>query len=275
MFTTCPNCALNLAVTAADLRVGQGYVRCGRCVSVFNALISLADEAEVGPDEAPAVEDTGAATQSRPVPAELRDASRLDLGETDEIIASPAKCSMNEASPPSSRPRRRADAGRGAGRARSSSGPDRRRRTDSRDQATGTFETIVLEGDSDPADRGVRRRSRGRRAAQGAGASSSRRTMPSSARLRRAAPRCRHFAAGARLRPPTTRTWPTTRRGPNRRRGDSTRPRPAKRPPLEWLLASAGLGLLLAGAGAAPLAAIRSRSACRGSAPSTPASARR
>ena len=64
MFTTCPSCALNLAVTAADLRVGQGYVRCGRCVSVFNALISLADEAEVGPDEAN-VEDTASATQSR------------------------------------------------------------------------------------------------------------------------------------------------------------------------------------------------------------------
>src|SRR6188768_2369957 len=44
MFTTCPSCRLHLAVTAADLRVGQGYVRCGRCDCVFNALISLADE---------------------------------------------------------------------------------------------------------------------------------------------------------------------------------------------------------------------------------------
>jgi len=44
MFTTCPNCRLHLAVTAADLRVGQGYVRCGRCDRVFNALISLAEE---------------------------------------------------------------------------------------------------------------------------------------------------------------------------------------------------------------------------------------
>ena len=44
MSTTCPNCRLHLAVTAEDLRVGQGYVRCGRCERVFNALISLTEE---------------------------------------------------------------------------------------------------------------------------------------------------------------------------------------------------------------------------------------
>jgi len=44
MFTICPKCALTLAVTAADLRVAQGYVRCGRCSSVFNALARLTDE---------------------------------------------------------------------------------------------------------------------------------------------------------------------------------------------------------------------------------------
>jgi len=44
MFTICPKCALTLAVTAGDLRVAQGYVRCGRCSSVFNALARLTDE---------------------------------------------------------------------------------------------------------------------------------------------------------------------------------------------------------------------------------------
>ena len=44
MFTTCPKCDLTLTVTAADLRTGQGYVRCGRCASVFNALINLTEE---------------------------------------------------------------------------------------------------------------------------------------------------------------------------------------------------------------------------------------
>jgi predicted Zn finger-like uncharacterized protein len=44
MFTVCPKCSLKLIVTAADLRVAQGYVRCGRCSNVFNALIGLSDE---------------------------------------------------------------------------------------------------------------------------------------------------------------------------------------------------------------------------------------
>jgi hypothetical protein len=34
---------LTLVVTAPDLRAGQGYVRCGRCANVFNALVNLSD----------------------------------------------------------------------------------------------------------------------------------------------------------------------------------------------------------------------------------------
>ncbi len=44
MITVCPKCALTLAVTAVDLRVGQGQVRCGRCAAVFNALAGLQDD---------------------------------------------------------------------------------------------------------------------------------------------------------------------------------------------------------------------------------------
>jgi predicted Zn finger-like uncharacterized protein len=44
MFTVCPKCALTLTVTAADLRVAQGFVRCGQCTNVFNALVGLSDE---------------------------------------------------------------------------------------------------------------------------------------------------------------------------------------------------------------------------------------
>lgn len=109
MFTTCPNCALNLAVTAADLRIGQGYVRCGRCVSVFNALISLADEAEVSPGEAPRIEDRAAATQSRPAPTDLSEVP------ADALPAEAPAAEVGE---------------------------------ESRDMSTGTFETIVLEGDA-------------------------------------------------------------------------------------------------------------------------------
>ena len=79
MFTVCPRCALPLAVTAADLRAGQGYVRCGRCANVFNALLALSEEsgtaaATPAPASAPAsapefsfIElDTASATMSRP-----------------------------------------------------------------------------------------------------------------------------------------------------------------------------------------------------------------
>src|SRR5471032_2695376 len=44
MFTVCPKCALTLTVTAADLRTAQGFVRCGQCTTVFNALLALSDE---------------------------------------------------------------------------------------------------------------------------------------------------------------------------------------------------------------------------------------
>src|SRR5215475_5162311 len=53
MFTVCPKCALTLVVTAADLRVAQGYVRCGRCSSVFNALARLTDERQAAALEPP------------------------------------------------------------------------------------------------------------------------------------------------------------------------------------------------------------------------------
>jgi predicted Zn finger-like uncharacterized protein len=55
MFTVCPKCALTLVVTAADLRVAQGYVRCGRCSNVFNALARLSeDRTGAIPSQAPA-----------------------------------------------------------------------------------------------------------------------------------------------------------------------------------------------------------------------------
>lgn len=64
MFTVCPKCALTLVVTAADLRVAQGYVRCGRCSSVFNALAQLSDERAA----ARAAAGTGGAEPEEPEP---------------------------------------------------------------------------------------------------------------------------------------------------------------------------------------------------------------
>jgi predicted Zn finger-like uncharacterized protein len=81
MFTVCPRCALPLAVTVADLRAGQGYVRCGRCANVFNALLALAEEPGTPSSARPPDLDTASATMSRPA---LTDADLASAG-----IASP------------------------------------------------------------------------------------------------------------------------------------------------------------------------------------------
>ncbi|MFZ0501644.1 MAG: zinc-ribbon and DUF3426 domain-containing protein [Steroidobacteraceae bacterium] len=67
MFTVCPKCALTLVVTAADLRIAQGYVRCGRCLNVFNALARLSEER---PAAAP--ESLDAAASQTPVEASVQ-----------------------------------------------------------------------------------------------------------------------------------------------------------------------------------------------------------
>jgi predicted Zn finger-like uncharacterized protein len=79
MFTVCPKCALTLVVTAADLRIAQGYVRCGRCSSVFNALAQLTDERP----------SRGVASDAEQAPAEADelsgDAPEEFAGEADEL----------------------------------------------------------------------------------------------------------------------------------------------------------------------------------------------
>jgi predicted Zn finger-like uncharacterized protein len=69
MFTVCPKCALTLVVTAADLRVAQGYVRCGRCLNVFNALVRLSEERPAAP-ETPATPAAPETAATLPPPAQ-------------------------------------------------------------------------------------------------------------------------------------------------------------------------------------------------------------
>jgi predicted Zn finger-like uncharacterized protein len=87
MFTVCPKCALTLVVTAADLRVAQGYVRCGRCSSVFNALARLSDErqaAAAGAEQrVPAPPPAPAATSPATAPA--APAPAADAPDTEVI----------------------------------------------------------------------------------------------------------------------------------------------------------------------------------------------
>ena len=44
MYTQCPKCATVFRITAVQLRVAEGEVRCGSCAISFNALLSLSDD---------------------------------------------------------------------------------------------------------------------------------------------------------------------------------------------------------------------------------------
>ena len=72
MFTVCPKCTLTLVVTTVDLRAGQGYVRCGRCANVFNALIALREgdpnASKTPPSKPPAEPAMGAGVAFEPEP---------------------------------------------------------------------------------------------------------------------------------------------------------------------------------------------------------------
>src|SRR5215472_6704207 len=85
MFTVCPKCALTLVVTAADLRVAQGYVRCGRCSNVFNALARLSDDRPSGAPEAAPL--PAAPENPPPAPASEHPSPGDDEDETIPEIA--------------------------------------------------------------------------------------------------------------------------------------------------------------------------------------------
>ena len=127
MFTLCPKCALTLAVTAADLRVGQGYVRCGRCSNVFNALLTLSEEAgrpgAAAPGHAPIAPPPAEALPS-PAASPLAQAPPPDADSAPELTEHDVTFVVDTEAPP-------ADTG-----------------TETREfRGSGTFETIVLEGE--------------------------------------------------------------------------------------------------------------------------------
>lgn len=127
MFTVCPKCMLTLAVTAADLRMGQGYVRCGRCANVFNALLTLSEE----PVEDHAAPATAAdpASQSQIVRALRQDRESLEQVSAPAAPESPGSTAADQ-------------------RGGQPIGDEGITNTSTFDQGTGTFETIVLEGEA-------------------------------------------------------------------------------------------------------------------------------
>jgi predicted Zn finger-like uncharacterized protein len=122
MFTVCPKCTLTLALTTADLRMGQGYVRCGRCANVFNALLTLSEEPADAGSAPPALQYAEPPAQT-PAEPPVEDAA------LSEAQAAPAPA---PAPPATTEP-----SNEGAIENESNYA-----------EGTGTFETIVLEGDA-------------------------------------------------------------------------------------------------------------------------------
>jgi predicted Zn finger-like uncharacterized protein len=91
MFTVCPKCTLTLSVSAGDLRSGQGYVRCGRCQNVFNALLTLSEQPPEAMTPAPAPsqgEAPAAAAQgtARPAAPQTKAAGEASSIQIDQIL---------------------------------------------------------------------------------------------------------------------------------------------------------------------------------------------
>jgi predicted Zn finger-like uncharacterized protein len=133
MFTVCPKCTLTLAVTAADLRTGQGYVRCGRCLNVFNALLALSEEP---------------VTEGAPTPVH----SQADPASSSQITAALATYGGEPAErveePPEARVHTPADLVPRTHLATERSSDGAIENESSLADGTGSFETIVLEGDA-------------------------------------------------------------------------------------------------------------------------------
>jgi predicted Zn finger-like uncharacterized protein len=135
MFTVCPKCTLTLAVTANDLRMGQGYVRCGRCANVFNALLTLSEE----PVEESSASARGASPASTPA----------DRASSSQITAALREAAPEHAAPSSEwRSQAEPAAGPSIHLATEKSSDGSIENESNFADGTGTFETIVLEGDA-------------------------------------------------------------------------------------------------------------------------------
>jgi predicted Zn finger-like uncharacterized protein len=134
MFTVCPKCTLTLAVTAPDLRIGQGFVRCGRCSNVFNALLALSEE----PDAASGIVQPALAQDSSP-------SLTAPKPEAPPAQPKPSPPPQARSTPPAPQPARSTPAPSPAPAPTASAARTESNLRESRE--TGTFETIVLEGD--------------------------------------------------------------------------------------------------------------------------------
>lgn len=97
MLTRCPSCETHFRVTAEQLKVRAGRVRCGACQHVFNALDSLIEEPTVVVVAAPA----SAAPPEELAPAEAEAGTRLppQAPGAEEFTGPPAPTPESEPTP--------------------------------------------------------------------------------------------------------------------------------------------------------------------------------
>jgi len=163
MFTVCPKCALTLVVTAQDLRVAQGYVRCGRCSNVFNAIVGLSeDRTGSASGGAPAPNSTASTSIMRKAPALADDEDVHDplstTGESEAIYAEPDTEEVTfqevfvEPPPPPAEPEIEAipDTSLEFNPAADATQVFIEATPDDKGEPTGTFETIVLRTEEPP-----------------------------------------------------------------------------------------------------------------------------
>ena len=93
MYTVCPKCALTLVVTASDLRIAQGFVRCGRCSNVFNALARLSE------DRNAVAQGVASATLSLPIPPQPPAREPQKPAAASQAPAAPAPAAPTEEEP--------------------------------------------------------------------------------------------------------------------------------------------------------------------------------
>src|SRR4030088_2613044 len=108
MFTVCPKCALTLVVTAADLRVAQGYVRCGRCSNVFNALARLSEDRQAAPAAAQAQASQEDASKPAPTSPQRPETSGTFRIRTAQDPSPSGRTRIEDLSAPA-KPRQQAD----------------------------------------------------------------------------------------------------------------------------------------------------------------------
>jgi len=76
LVTRCSNCATVFRVVQDQLKVSEGWVRCGRCNEVFNALEGLFDLGRDAPPAPSRTDDTASANAASPAPAGLDASAR-------------------------------------------------------------------------------------------------------------------------------------------------------------------------------------------------------